>query len=189
MKYPTDIDKYIADLRKRKDQLFLEYDEVDAELDELTEQLQMAEAVRAQIHIHFRYVTQDTGVDEQLRARFAHLSIKQMLVLLALEGGGILDLGKARQSLVRAGVFKDERNAATTMSPILSRHEETFRRVGRGTYVLISRPDPDVLAAYSPSADGFDYPISVLLGNPLMQQNQHRCVFGGFLEGARIDDE
>lgn len=153
----------------------------------LTEQLHMAEAVRAQIHIHFRYTPHDTSVDERLRARFAHLSIKQMLMMLALEGGGVLDLAKARQSLVRAGVFKDERNAATTMSPILSRHEETFRRVGRGTYVLIAKPDPEVLSACYPSVEDFDYPISVLPGS-LMQHNQHRT-YRGFLEGATIDNE
>lgn len=138
MNYSADLDRYIADLQKRKQRLFLDYDEVNSELDELSEQLRMAEAVRAQVQRHFRHsVPQNMEIDERLRAKFAHLTIKQMLMRIALEAGGVLDLAQARHILMHAGVFKDERNAATSMAPILSRHEETFKRVGRGVYILL----------------------------------------------------
>ena len=186
MKNPADLDRYIADLKKRQQHLFLQYDEVDSELDEITDQLQMAEAVRAQIQRHFRFIPQDVGVDEKLRLKFAHLTIKQMLVRIALEAGGILDLANARQILVRAGVFKDERNAATSMAPILSRHDETFKRVGRGVYILIGGPNLELPADICPPAIT-PYPVALFLGNTF-DEAQPSCTYSDLLEGVRNSD-
>lgn len=132
----ADLDRYINDLRQKQDELFLQYDELNSEVETVGEQLSMAETVRMQLKKHYRCFYQSSKIDERLQARFGQLTIKQMLVVIALESDGILDLSIARQTLVRAGVFKDERNAATSIAPILSRHESTFRRVGKGMYVL-----------------------------------------------------
>lgn len=132
----ADLDRYIKDLKEKQEELFLQYDEVHCEIEALAEQLSMAETVRMQFKKHYRCFYHANKTDERLQARFGQLTIKQMLIVIALESDGILDLSIVRQTLVRAGVFKDERNAATSIAPILSRHENTFRRVGKGLYVL-----------------------------------------------------
>lgn len=149
----ADLDRYIKDLKQKQEELFLQYDEVHSELEVISEQLDMAETVCIQFKKHYRCFINLTKTDERLQAKFGHLTIKHMLVLLALESDGFLDLSIARQTLVRAGVFKDERNAATSIAPILSRHESTFRRVGKGMYILtgnsvIDEVPKDLLTPY-----------------------------------------
>ena len=137
MKQPIDLDKYIADLKARQQQLMEEFDDLTASLEEIGEQLRMAEQVRASFCIHFKMpISCGLIVDEKLRLKYAQLSIKEMLIRIASESDGILSLPEARQTLVRAGVFKDERNAATSMAPVLNRHDDIFRRIGRGIYMV-----------------------------------------------------
>ena len=137
MKPPIDLDKYIADLKARQQQLMEDFDDLTASLEEIGEQLKMAEQVRASFCIHFKMpVSCGVIVDERLRLKYAQLSIKEMLIRIASESDGILSLPEARQILVRAGVFKDERNASTSMAPVLNRHDDIFRRIGRGIYMV-----------------------------------------------------
>lgn len=139
---PLDIERYIKDLRRRKEELLAQLDDVNASLEEIQHEINMAEVVRESYCRHFRLeMVKKNIVDQELRGKFANLSIKDMLWKIGQEADGVLDLGDARRILVRAGVFKDERNATTSIAPILSRHEDVFKRIGRGLYLLIgSRP-------------------------------------------------
>jgi len=154
MKQSIDLDLFIKELLKRQRDLLSRFDELNAALEDVAQQLAMAEAVRASYQRYFRLPMALNEHDEQLRSKFAHMSIKDMLTHIAMEHDGILDVGKARDILVRAGIFKDERNASTSIAPIVRRHENVFKRVGRGFYVLIGKPAQD------PWADKASFPSS-----------------------------
>jgi hypothetical protein len=142
MKQAIDLDLFISQLRKRQEELLADYDEINAALADIERQIRTAEAVRANYQRHFRLpVTETTTLDPILRDKFASLSIKDMLTSIGIDSGGILELADARRILIRAGIFKDDRNAATSMASIISRHEDIFRRVARGRYVVLTRPN------------------------------------------------
>lgn len=180
----ADLDIYIKDLRQKQEELFLQYDEVHSEIEAVAEQLSMAETVRMQFKKHYRCFYHASNTDERLQARYGQMTIKQMLVVIALESDGILDLSIARQTLVRAGVFKDERNAATSIAPILSRHESTFRRVGKGMYVLtghaiLDEVPKDLLAPFENSL-----PFSLRLYQSAKDQVSIPCLKLQTVEGV-----
>ncbi len=133
-----DLNLFITQLKKRQEELLADYDELNVQLSEIDRQIQLAQVVRKNYQRHFRLpVTDEPFIDQELQREFGRLSIKDMLIVIAQDSDGLLDLAVARKILVRAGVFKDDRNAATSMAPILSRHEDIFRRVARGRYVLV----------------------------------------------------
>lgn len=136
MKHPEDLNQFISELKKQQSLLLDQFEDLSSELQENQTLLQMAESVRENYYRHYRLPMPATQVDEGLRRKFAHLPIKEMLVLIATDADGLLDIADARKTLVRAGVFKDERNATTSIVPVLGRHDDSFRRIGRGLYVL-----------------------------------------------------
>ncbi len=133
-----DLNLFIAQLKKRQEELLADYDELNVQLSEIDRQIQLAQVVRKNYQRHFRLpVTDEPSINQDLQREFGRLSIKDMLISIAQDSDGLLDLAVARKILVSAGVFKDDRNAATSMAPILSRHEDIFKRVARGRYVLV----------------------------------------------------
>jgi hypothetical protein len=132
-----DLEFYLSDLQRLQDELLAEFEEINAKMQAVAQQIKLAEAVKSNYCKHFRIAQATvTYIDNELRAKFAHLSIKEMLIQIALESGGVLDLGDARIKLVKAGVFKDDRNAATSIAPVLNRSDELFKRIARGVYLL-----------------------------------------------------
>ncbi|MGH2508775.1 MAG: hypothetical protein ACRDHZ_15420 [Ktedonobacteraceae bacterium] len=142
MKNLVDLDLYIKDLKRRESDLLGHLDEVHADLAELQRQMKTAEAVKTNYYRHFKMAVTEpsTSIDDGLRRKFASLPIREMLLIIGIESDGILDLSEARRILVQAGVFKDERNAATSIAPVITRHEDMFKRVGRGVYAIKGRP-------------------------------------------------
>ena len=67
------------------------------------------------------------------------LSIKQALIAIARKNDGILLLAAARPILIDACFFKNERNAMTSISSVLSKNGNIFKRVGKGIYRLATR--------------------------------------------------
>jgi hypothetical protein len=138
MKQPFDLELFICQLRKRQEELLADYDDVNAALAEIERQIRTAELVRTSYQRHFKLpVVEAPSVNPTLRDKYARLTIKEMLIVIGSEAGGILELSDARKILIQAGIFKDDRNAATSMAPIISRHEEVFKRVARGRYILL----------------------------------------------------
>lgn len=129
-------EQYIENLRSKRAALRERLKSVDKELFEVENKLKMAEAVLDDFCKEFELPTPPVAIDSQLHRKFAELSIKEMLIIIAFEAGGVLDITEARTILLKAGVFQNERNAVTSMSPILSRHDDIFKRTSRGTYHL-----------------------------------------------------
>jgi len=75
-------------------------------------------------------------VDNQLRERFANMSSRDMAIELARQSGGTLVVTAAAQLLVKAGIFKDARNAGNNLYTILDRSGDLFVRVAAGKYKL-----------------------------------------------------
>lgn len=141
-----DIERYVRELKRRKENLLAQFDEVISELEDLEHQINMAEIVRENYSRHFHLEQrEDSRLDKNLQEKFGKFrTIKEMLVHIASEAEHILDVGEARRILVRAGIFRDERNAATSIAPILSRNEEIFKRVGKGVYLLLLKEQQDI---------------------------------------------
>lgn len=149
----VDLDTFIAELKKCQECRLDDLEDIHVDLDDLETQISMAEAVLVNYQKHFGIPVRlhNAIQNTKLQQKFVGLSIKEMLVRIAIDSAGVLNLAEARSILVRAGMFKDARNATTSIVPILSRHAQTFRRVGRGIYVLIGSQQ-DFEAAHDPLA-------------------------------------
>lgn len=73
----------------------------------------------------------------ELQAKFANMTIKDMLVTWARDHDNIIDVGDAIRALVQAGLFSNYRAAAGSIYPILSRRTDFFERIDKGRYRLI----------------------------------------------------
>lgn len=76
------------------------------------------------------------GVDEQLRQTYDGLTVKEALVVFARNHGELIDASGAGHELVRAGLFKNQRNASGSIYSALKRYPRIFRKIIRGEYAL-----------------------------------------------------
>ena len=128
--------QYIENLQRKRSSLRERLLSIEKELLEIESKLKMAEAVHEDYCREFELPLPPVLLDLTLQKKFAGLSIKEMLIIIAHESGGQLDIVEARTILLKAGVFQNERNAVTSMSPVLSRHDDIFKRTTRGNYTL-----------------------------------------------------
>lgn len=73
-------------------------------------------------------------VDEELRQRFDGMSTKDVLVAIFADAGGTLEGKDAYTTMVRAGMYKDERGASNAFYRAMSRNPALFQKVRRGVY-------------------------------------------------------
>lgn len=132
----VNVRQYIQDLRKKRDSLTDKFRALESELAEIDRKLARAEAFEEDYYREYDLSLPSRPMDPVLQRKFGNLSIKEMLIVLANEAGGTLDLTQARRTLLKAGVFRDERNAVTSMSSVLSKHDDIFKRSSRATYEL-----------------------------------------------------
>lgn len=114
------IETYITDLRKRQGEL-------EAKLLLLRGELEETERLIAKFN------------PDYFQIDVAGLSIKQALEAIARKNDGVLLLSAARPILLDAKFFKNERNAITSISSVLSKNAHIFKRVGKGIYRLATK--------------------------------------------------
>jgi len=88
---------------------------------------------------HHGLAQPEIEIDESLRQEFEGLSTKDALVRIAEENHGILEGSDATKILVKAGMFRDDKNASSAVYSTVKRHLGTFRKLARGKYQLILR--------------------------------------------------
>jgi hypothetical protein len=118
-------------------------------LDKIERRIRTVEAVR-DLYLDLRgELTEMTAdVREQIPAQspatdrpFAGMTVRDALVRVAQDNGGILDSGAACRRLVAAGMFRDMRHAGSNVYPVLSRGMDLFERIGKGRYRLVGTED------------------------------------------------
>lgn len=135
--------KVIQDLLKKQ----------ETELQRISRAQAQLELIQAQLEIAEKYIelvndTYDAELPIPSRSSsedFSGLSIKECLVRIARSNKGFLDLSSAKRKLVAAGIFKDDRNASTSIGSTLSRNSDLFKNIARGVYKLVgvdSEPSP-----------------------------------------------
>jgi len=130
------IHQLIIDLRKKRDAILERMQANELDLAEIEKQLSAAEQTEELYYRQYNIPVPNRAPDARLQQKFAGLSIREMLILIASEAEDTLDVSDAKRLLIKAGVFKDERNAATSTSPIISRHADIFKRTAKGNYHL-----------------------------------------------------
>lgn len=76
-------------------------------------------------------------VDEELRQRFAGLTSRDVLVVIANDNNGRLVGKEAYVTMMKAGMFKNERGASNAFFRVMSRNPHLFDKVKRGVYQLV----------------------------------------------------
>lgn len=109
------------------------------ELEQLQSQIELAEKYFEAVSAF--YDLQLPPLSPTLHEDYSGLSVKECLIRIARKNKGFLNLSSARKTLVAAGIFKDERNASTTIGSTLSRNPELFKNLARGAYRLIENDD------------------------------------------------
>lgn len=136
--YPSSFDfaRYIDELRKRQIDVLKRIKVAQEELDDIEKQLSLAQQTAENYCKLFNLP--EPAANQDLNEKFANKTIREMLIEIARDSSGILDFSHAKNLLVKAGVFKDERNAATSISPILTRKtaDSPFSKLRRGVYEL-----------------------------------------------------
>lgn len=83
-------------------------------------------------------------LDDGLRREFAGLSTKEALIKVGSECGGVLVMTAACRLLVRAGLFRDMRNASGNVYGVVKRFPQVFERQEAGKYRLLAAKEaPD----------------------------------------------
>ncbi len=145
--------QYLKDLRKRRLEIIERITREQTELEYIQSQLEQAESVISNYCSYYSVDTEPQSLESL--SEYRGLSIKDCLVRFASKSGGILNVSTAKKTLVAAGVFKDERNASTTIGSTLSRNPELFKSLARGMYQLL--PGANAMHAVEESApDIFD---------------------------------
>lgn len=129
--------KFIQDLKQKQDVLLQRMSRAQVELEQLQAQIDLAEKYSEAVSAF--YDLKLPSLSPTLHEDFAGLSIKECLIRIARKNNGFLNLSAARKTLVAAGIFKDDRNASTTIGSTLSRNPELFKNLARGIYKLIEQ--------------------------------------------------
>lgn len=132
--------QYLQDLRKRRLDIIERIAKEQSELEYIQSQLEQAEGVISNYCSYYSMDSQPQNLESL--SEYRGLSIKDCLVRFASKNGGILNLAAVKKTLVSAGVFKDERNASTTIGSTLSRNPELFKSLARGLYQLLPGATP-----------------------------------------------
>ncbi len=132
--------QYLQDLRKRRLDIIERIAKEQSELEYIQSQLEQAEGVISNYCSYYSMDTQPKNLESL--SEYRGLSIKDCLVRFASKNGGILNVANVKKTLVSAGVFKDERNASTTIGSTLSRNPDLFKSLARGLYQLLPGAAP-----------------------------------------------
>lgn len=127
--------QYLQDLRKRRLEIIEKIAKEQSELEYIQSQLEQAEGVISNYCSYYSMDAQPQSLESL--SEYRGLSIKDCLVRFASKNGGVLNVANAKKTLVSAGVFKDERNASTTIGSTLSRNPDMFKSLARGLYQLL----------------------------------------------------
>jgi len=184
--------QYIENLRTKRISLRERLRALEKELLDIESKLKMAETVHEDYCKEFELPIPPIAVNPVLHKKFSAFSIKEMLIVIAFESGGVLDIAEARTILLKAGVFQNERNAVTSMSSVLSRHDDIFRRTGRGTYTLeLKKLNDKERAVIGQSLPGLTDSVRTLLGDRSLPSSKiTELLMGiGTLSGSPVDHE
>lgn len=104
-------------------------------------------------------------IDEQVRARFAGLTPREMAIEFARLQGNRIVVREAAQVLTNLGLFKDKDNASgnlyTAIGRSIERGENVFYRVRRGEYELVDEGNGEARLEGPTSADSRE-PVSMV---------------------------
>jgi hypothetical protein len=137
----------IADREKERDKLTRRADAVSEQLRVVERDLEGLRATERMLkeHLGIQEPGESSGIDESLRARFADMTHKDVLIAIAHDHGGILKAKQACGIMVNAGVCKDERAAQNAFYRTVSRFPDLFDKMDRGKYRVIIGPIVDSL--------------------------------------------
>jgi hypothetical protein len=124
-------------LRRERDELKHQASAAHQAIESLNDKLNILQEALAIYNEHSQSSPAFKETNNDLRMSFSGLSTKKMLVQMAKENSGVLDGVQACHILVKAGMFKDYRNASSTVYSTLSRNPEIFQRIGKAKYKLV----------------------------------------------------
>lgn len=183
----VDLRRYTEDLKRKRLLVQEKIRGLEAELIDIDQKINTAETLHEDFCREYDLPLPALAVNPRLQQKFANLSIKEMLILIAHESQGVLDISEAKRILLKAGVFQSDRNAVTSMSPILSRHDDIFQRTSRGTYRLaienLNEKELSLIALPKPSNTSSG--VHVRFSNP----GKMSLKFGNSIEVSKSDEQ